>query len=880
MKQSENDENIEHLGSENQGSEAALEVSRRDFLQGCGTLGLGAWLLPSLKNGEEAQRTFAWEDGYEYAAGAVVLPFSYTAELSPALKPEGLDFVHQLNPDNCQVFVRIDDELWEFRSQWIINLGTAARYHGPDIDHMTRAEDAVYPAGMTSCWFLGGMWYDESERKLYAPMHIEHDGPRRAYPFGRKIALSTSMDKGRTWKYEGDIISSETYYYPHDFFKFSGSSFGNGLADFGFYVDVRGGYFYIFPDEGWAPYSTRGARWNSRAARCAIRDKMAPGKWHLFYNGTWTEPALGGRSSIVAPSHLWGVTYSSAVNQYICMFLGNQDPPVDGNVDGVYIGCCSDLSKQDWKWVHCPEGKLGFINLISADGRDVPSVCRDSYRFYSYFAKGEFQRLDIRISPGETTGVDLQHRYLFERHPESSDAMLARETKLVGCASAEMKYTGKWTARAAADSYEGKVQETSSPNSAVEFSFDGTDIYWRAVHSPDSGRADIYIDGAFRKQVDCYSPLSTSYEQFLYVKRGLAAGVRHTIKVVASGKKHPRSAGASIGHVGFEFSAESYKASAGFSALMGKNNWYYQQLIGGGETDLVFVADEAHPRRYWSGSGDSRIGGDFQCAQEGTLIRRWVAPHGGVIRIEGVATGDGESSAKILINSETLWSSDDLASATAQSHDLTLTLIQGDNIDFTVSRKQQSKDRRSPEAAKVSWDPVITYLKSVAADWQPNLASNRNLALNTYARSKVLVSHYCPFNAVDGDLNTSFTLHADDRFSVGDDWVELDLEKVYLIDHYVVSSQTADPDYRPATFTLQRSEDGLGWSDVDTASLKTPPLEHYYGIPMTKVARGVAPFRARHVRLYLPKGKPFTITEFQLYYTEGKTSFAPPQPAG
>ena len=101
------------------------------------------------------------------------------------------------------------------------------------------------------------------------------------------------MDKGRTWKYEGDIVSSETYYYPHDFFKFSGSSFGNGLADFGFYVDVRGGYFYIFPDEGWAPNSTRGVRWNSRPARCAIEDKMVPGKWHLFYNGTWTEPALG-----------------------------------------------------------------------------------------------------------------------------------------------------------------------------------------------------------------------------------------------------------------------------------------------------------------------------------------------------------------------------------------------------------------------------------------------------------------------------------------------------------------------------------------------------------------------------------------------------------
>jgi hypothetical protein len=49
---------------------------------------------------------------------------------------------------------------------------------------------------------------------------------------------------------------------------------------------------------------------------------------------------------------------------------------------------------------------------------------------------------------------------------------------------------------------------------------------------------------------------------------------------------------------------------------------------------------------------------------------------------------------------------------------------------------------------------------------------------------------------------------------------------------------------------------------------------------MTRYVRDVAAFRARYVRLYLPKGKPFTISEFELYFTEGKTSFGPPVPAG
>ena len=60
-----------------------------------------------------AHRAPAAADGtYEYAAGEVVLPFSYTVTRSPAPRPEGLDFSRQINPDNSQVFVRMDEELW------------------------------------------------------------------------------------------------------------------------------------------------------------------------------------------------------------------------------------------------------------------------------------------------------------------------------------------------------------------------------------------------------------------------------------------------------------------------------------------------------------------------------------------------------------------------------------------------------------------------------------------------------------------------------------------------------------------------------------------------------------------------------------------------
>jgi len=88
------------------------ELSRRDFLLRTGQLGIAAMASPSaarsLAFGAETPRS--QESGYEYAAGDVVLPFSYSATRSPAPKPDNLDFSHQVSPDNCEVFIRIDDE--------------------------------------------------------------------------------------------------------------------------------------------------------------------------------------------------------------------------------------------------------------------------------------------------------------------------------------------------------------------------------------------------------------------------------------------------------------------------------------------------------------------------------------------------------------------------------------------------------------------------------------------------------------------------------------------------------------------------------------------------------------------------------------------------
>ncbi len=805
-------------------------------------------------------------EAYEYAAGEVALPFAYTAAVSSAPRPPGLEFADMGgSPDNCQVFVRMDGELWEFKRQpnnspEVPN--APARLKGPDIDHLTRQEDAVVPPGYQMAWFLGGMWYDDAEHKLYAPMHIEalgtnRDGPVAPWP-SRKILLATSTDKGRTWHDEGDIITPETYFYVPDTYKFSGADCSNGLCDFGFYADVRGGYFYIYPLEAWLTKGTWTCRWSSRVARCAIRDKMAPGKWAFFYNGGWDQPALGGKSSVVAPC-MYSMTYSTYLQKYVCLFPSWGFPLTADNVDGMYLGYCTDLSKQDWKWAHVPEPNFGFVNILNAEGSDV-ATCGQTLRLYSYNDGNTFQRLDVTFKEGRTVGPDVQPRYSFEPHPESSDRIEGRQTKFIGSADADTAYEGQWSDRSVALSYGGHLKECASSGS-VALTFQGPGIYWRALRSPDSGKADVYIDGVLRKTVDCYSPLSTDYEQIVYILTGLPPDVAHTIKVAVRGDKNPSSKGAAIRHIGFEFGAESYKASAGFTSLLGKNSWSYQEWNESGHENMRFCGSLEVLTNYWSGSYN-QIGPSYQCIEKGAAVREWVAPHKGVVRIEGhlgIEWGFDGATARITHNGTDLWPEHFLPSKSPISHDLSVSVEQGDSICFVV-QKFNPNGRTDVNADRVTWDPVLTYTQSSAPVWRPNPPSNQNLALGKYARSKRLLHAYKPFRAVDGSGESYFALSDADKVTSGsDEWLMVDLDKTYLIDRYVILSRPTRAGWLPDAFTLQKSDDGLAWTDVDAMTKNT----------LERVERPVTAFKARYVRLYLPHGRPFLINEFELYYTGG-----------
>ena len=128
----------------------------------------------------------------------------------------------------------------------------------------------------------------------------------------------------------------------------------------------------------------------------------------------------------------------------------------------------------------------------------------------------------------------------------------------------------------------------------------------------------------------------------------------------------------------FEFTAESYRASAGYSSVDGKNHWHY----GG----LHFVDS----KNAWEDEDGCSVTGRYLMPGNHPAVRTWIAPHKGRIRIEGSVRipdeGRAGMSASIIHRSREAWSFPATSRAITAAHDFALDVEEGDQIDFVVKR--------------------------------------------------------------------------------------------------------------------------------------------------------------------------------------------------
>lgn len=234
--------------------------------------------------------------------------------------------------------LRADGAIWLIYSD---GGNTWRRFTGPALDDLAplppARRDASFnqPYGDDRYW-ISGLWSDGAT--WYATVHIEfhyHAVPNDQFNWFRRIGLATSSDQGATWHYAGDIITG-----PHSVFAadFAGDRYDWGDGDQKFFVDTRGGYFYIYYETGWITKATGAREQFIDVARCPIAEHMAPGCWTKWYDGAWDQPGLGGLDSAVfSHENTAAIVYSTALRAYVAIGDGPS-----------FISVAASLERQEW----------------------------------------------------------------------------------------------------------------------------------------------------------------------------------------------------------------------------------------------------------------------------------------------------------------------------------------------------------------------------------------------------------------------------------------------------------------------------------------------------------------------------------------------------
>ncbi|QMU77897.1 hypothetical protein GXW83_21565 [Streptacidiphilus sp. PB12-B1b] len=151
---------------------------------------------------------------------------------------------------------------------------------------------------------LVGVWVDPDTGDWYGLVHNEFTPE----PFGDglhydSIDYAVSTDQGKVWTIKGHAITSPYSTTRGDIGAFPNQTYDYGDGDPRLYVDTASGYFYVYYGSRIIPKGGVGGSNGGLAhvARSPIADKMAAGSWQKWYDGSWSQPGVGGLESNMEP---------------------------------------------------------------------------------------------------------------------------------------------------------------------------------------------------------------------------------------------------------------------------------------------------------------------------------------------------------------------------------------------------------------------------------------------------------------------------------------------------------------------------------------------------------------------------------------------------
>lgn len=248
----------------------------------------------------------------------------------------------------------VKGELWLLAGH--TNLGDVTLWRGRSVNEMEKVcvisfnfalgqageafDSSNYPDGPRSrgqIWPYG-LWIDPQDGTFHCFIHNETgwgagDTSYNAFkqtegePDFRHIGLMISKDQGRSWDFQGWVLTSHercwtTSYQP------DGMTGGQemdtvclGAGDFSFYINEADGYFYIYYSQIFTNFSKDSDVIDQDfiyAARAPISGKGLPGTWRKYHEGSFSEPGnMGRETAVVEGGNVPCVSYNTYLEHFI-----------------------------------------------------------------------------------------------------------------------------------------------------------------------------------------------------------------------------------------------------------------------------------------------------------------------------------------------------------------------------------------------------------------------------------------------------------------------------------------------------------------------------------------------------------------------------------
>ncbi len=110
---------------------------------------------------------------------------------------------------------------------------------------------------------------------------------------------------------------------------------------------------------------------------------------------------------------------------------------------------------------------------------------------------------------------------------------------------ASITYSGKWMPVKLRDAYSQSVRYTTVADARASIAFMGSNVAWVSRKTPDSGQAEVYVDGRYIATLDLYSA-TTQPRQIVFTIGDLGLPAGHTLEVRTLGTKNLSSEGTRV----------------------------------------------------------------------------------------------------------------------------------------------------------------------------------------------------------------------------------------------------------------------------------------------------------------------------------------------